>query len=200
MAYSPAPTPARAAVKFEEGFERNLARLYESSRDAASFRHPDQSPNESRREWGSNPEHPHAPSRIFSSRQAGAGYEALPLIEWLALALGSTAGLDAPPTALVAMPDGMPPALLVERFDIRRGLNDTRMLALEDLCSVLDLPSSAKYDSTMERIARAVRPISTAPEEDLAHHSPTRRVRLADRGRRHASEELGASEDRRTRR
>jgi serine/threonine-protein kinase HipA len=96
-----------------------------------------------------------------------SGFEALPLIEWLALSLGRTAGLDAPTTALVAMPDGLPPALLVERFDIRRGANDMRMLALEDLCSVLDLPTSAKYDSTMERIVRAVRPLSTAPEDDV---------------------------------
>jgi serine/threonine-protein kinase HipA len=69
---------------------------------------------------------------------------------------------------LMAMPDGLPPALVVERFDIRRGLEDRRMLALEDMCSVLDLPATAKYDSTMERIARAVRPLSTAPEEDIA--------------------------------
>jgi serine/threonine-protein kinase HipA len=66
------------------------------------------------------------------------------------------------------MPDGMPPALVVERFDIRRGVEDRRVLALEDMCSVLDLPTTAKYDSTMERIARAVRPLSTAPEEDVA--------------------------------
>jgi serine/threonine-protein kinase HipA len=66
------------------------------------------------------------------------------------------------------MPDGLPPALVVERFDIRRGLDDHRMLALEDMCSVLDLPTAAKYDSTMERIARAVRPLSTAPEKDIA--------------------------------
>jgi serine/threonine-protein kinase HipA len=41
------------------------------------------------------------------------------------------------------------------------------MLALEDLCSVLDLPTQAKYTGTMERVARAVRPLSAAPEEDL---------------------------------
>ena len=72
-----------------------------------------------------------------------------------------------PATALVAMPDKMPPALVVERFDIRERHNDTRMLALEDMCSVLELPTSAKYDGTMERVARAVRPLSTAPEDDL---------------------------------
>jgi serine/threonine-protein kinase HipA len=35
------------------------------------------------------------------------------------------------------------------------------------MCSVLDLPTSAKYDGTMERVARAVRPLSTAPDDDL---------------------------------
>jgi serine/threonine-protein kinase HipA len=81
--------------------------------------------------------------------------------------LGRHAGLEPPPTALLAMPDGMPPALLVERFDIRTTPDDTRHIALEDLCSVLDLPPEAKYDGTIERIARAVRPLSTAPEADL---------------------------------
>jgi len=65
------------------------------------------------------------------------------------------------------MPDGMPPALIVERFDIRESLDDRRLLALEDFCSVLDLSTEAKYSGTMERVARAVRPLSTSPEEDL---------------------------------
>ena len=65
------------------------------------------------------------------------------------------------------MPGGMPPALVVERFDIRNSPEDTRLMALEDLCSVLDLPTDAKYSGTIERIMRAVRPLSTAPEEDM---------------------------------
>jgi serine/threonine-protein kinase HipA len=96
-----------------------------------------------------------------------SGYDVLPVVEWIAMMLGSAAGFETPATALVAMPDKMPPALVVERFDIRAGHNDTRMLALEDLCSVLELPTEAKYKSTMERVARAVRPLSTAPEDDL---------------------------------
>ncbi len=96
-----------------------------------------------------------------------SGFEALPVAEWLAMALGRAAGFVVPVTALVAMPDKMPPALIVERFDIRESLGDKRMLALEDLCSVLDLSTEAKYSGTMERVARAVRPLSTAPEEDL---------------------------------
>jgi serine/threonine-protein kinase HipA len=95
-----------------------------------------------------------------------SGFEALPVIEWTALQLGGAAGFAVPRAALVGMPDGMPTALLVERFDIRESVDDKRLIALEDFCSVLDLPTEAKYDSTMERVVKAVRQLSTAPEED----------------------------------
>lgn len=96
-----------------------------------------------------------------------SGFEVLPVVEWQALALAAAAGFEVPAMALVPMPDGLPPALLVERFDIRHDGNDTRLLALEDFCSVLGLPTEAKYDGTVERVARAVRALSTAPDEDL---------------------------------
>jgi serine/threonine-protein kinase HipA len=96
-----------------------------------------------------------------------SGFEALPVIEWQALALGDAAGLATRATALVPMPDDMPPALLVERFDIRTSTTDTRMLALEDFTSVLGVPTEAKYDGAMERIARGLRPLSTALEDDV---------------------------------
>lgn len=97
----------------------------------------------------------------------GAGFEPLPVIEWLCLELGRAAGFDVPTAALIDMPDRLPPALVVERFDIRRGADDKRRLALEDFCSVLDLPSSAKYDGTIERTAKALRSLSTEPAADL---------------------------------
>jgi serine/threonine-protein kinase HipA len=96
-----------------------------------------------------------------------SGYDALPLVEWTTMMLGRAAGFDVPAIALVGMPDGMPSALVVERFDTRETPADRRMLALEDMCSVLGLPTDAKYSGTMERVARAVRPLSTAPDEDL---------------------------------
>lgn len=96
-----------------------------------------------------------------------SGYEPLPVVEWLTMALGKAAGFVVPATALVAMPDEMPPALIVERFDIRSTIEDERRIALEDMCSVFGLSTEAKYRSTMERVARAVRPLSTAPEEDV---------------------------------
>lgn len=95
------------------------------------------------------------------------GFESLAVVEWLCLELGRSAGFSVPSTALLSIWGRMPPALVVERFDIRRHRRDNRWLALEDFCSVLDVPASAKYSETMERAARALRALSTAPEADL---------------------------------
>jgi len=150
----------------EQSFERNLARIYERADvprlsgiqikapmnlDASGILSPSAG----------------TPFTHILKPAGTSGYDALPIVEWLAMTLAAAAGFVAPATALVAMPDGMPPALIVERFDIRTSPNDIRLMALEDFCSVLGLPPEEKYDSTMERAMRAVRPLSTAPEEDL---------------------------------
>lgn len=150
----------------EQSFERNLARIYERA-DV-----PRLSGIQIKAPMNLDPSGTLSPSAgtpfTHILKPAGtSGYDALPIVEWLAMTLGAAVGFVAPATALVAMPDGMPPALIVERFDIRISENDTRLLALEDFCSVLGLPPEEKYDSTMERAMRAVRPLSTAPEEDL---------------------------------
>jgi serine/threonine-protein kinase HipA len=95
------------------------------------------------------------------------GFEALPLVEWLGLSLARAIGLRTPDAALVPMPDGMLPALLVERFDIRSGPQDARLLAMEDMCSVLNLAPQEKYTGTIERVARALRALSSEPQDDL---------------------------------
>jgi len=61
----------------------------------------------------------------------------------------------------------MSPALIVERFDTGRGPQDQRGLAPEDFCSLSDLPVLAKYDGTIERMARGLRPLSTDLTADL---------------------------------
>ncbi|NTG32007.1 HipA domain-containing protein [Agrobacterium rhizogenes] len=96
-----------------------------------------------------------------------SGFEALPAIEWQSMELGRAAGFTVPAIALVAMPDGMPAALAVERFDIRVRLDDMRRLALEDMTSVLGVRAEDKYTGTMERIAGALRPLSTHADGDL---------------------------------
>lgn len=95
------------------------------------------------------------------------GFSALPIVEWIGLGLARGVGLDVPAHALVAMPDGLPAALVVERFDIRASGTDRRLLAMEDLCSVLDLAPRDKYTGTVERVARALRALSTDTDRDL---------------------------------
>ena len=156
--------PGRSAI--DQDFERNLATIY------ARADTPRLSGVQIKAPMTLSPDGRLSPSvgTPFTHilKPAGtSGFEALPLVEWIGLALARGAGLTVPATALVAMPDGMPAALLVERFDIRTGANDQRLLAMEDLCSVLDLLPQAKYDGTIERVARALRGLSTSPGEDL---------------------------------
>jgi serine/threonine-protein kinase HipA len=160
-------TYAGPTREHKETFEQNLARLYQSKQM------PRVSGIQIKAGMNLNEVGALSPAveRPFTHilKPAGtSGYEALPIVEWMALALGGACDFAVPATALVAMPDGLPPALVVERFDIREGDNDARLLALEDFCSVLGVPTAAKYDSTMESVARAARPLSTAPEEDIA--------------------------------
>jgi serine/threonine-protein kinase HipA len=157
--------PGRSPIT--EGFECNLARLFENNRTPRLSGIQIKAPMNLDSKGVLSPAIEMPFTHIL--KPAGtSGFEALPIIEWLALQLARASGFAVPAAALVPMPEGLPPALVVERFDIRRGPDDRRRLALEDLCSVLDLPPEAKYDSTMERIVRAVRPLSTAPDADTA--------------------------------
>ncbi len=156
--------PGRTEI--EESFERNLARIYERADTPRLSGVQIKAPMYLDANGVLAPATGTPFTHILKPAGTG-GYDSLPVVEWIAMALGRAAGFVAPATALVAMPDGMPPALVVERFDIRESKDDTRLLALEDLCSVLELPTADKYKSTMERVARAVRPLSTAPEEDV---------------------------------
>ncbi|HEX8665007.1 MAG TPA: HipA domain-containing protein [Beijerinckiaceae bacterium] len=156
--------PPRGEI--EEGFEQNLARLF------ARAETPRISGVQIKAPMCLTPEGELVPAvdRPFTHilKPAGtAGFETLPVVEWLCLELGRAAGFEVPSAALIDMPDGMPPALVVERFDIRRGPDDRRIIALEDFCSILDLPTSAKYDGTIERMARGLRPLSTDPAADI---------------------------------
>lgn len=156
--------PGRGNI--EDSFERNLAKIYERADTPRLSGIQIKAPMYLDTNGTLSPSTGKPCTHIL--KPAGtSGFDSLPVIEWLALALGRAAGFTAPSAALVAMPDGMPPALVVERFDIRESVDDRRMIALEDFCSVLDLPSQAKYDGTIERVAKAVRQLSTAPDEDV---------------------------------
>jgi serine/threonine-protein kinase HipA len=149
-----------------ETFERNLARMFESKETPRLSGIQIKAPLYLDVQGHLLPGTSNPFTHIF--KPAGtSGFEALPIVEWLCLTLGRACGFDVPTIALINMPDQLPPALVVERFDIREGGNDTRVLALEDFCSVLELPTQSKYDGTIDRVARQARPLSTAPDQDI---------------------------------
>jgi serine/threonine-protein kinase HipA len=150
----------------EETFEQNLARVFSRAETPRLSGVQIKAPMSLMADGTLVPATGHPFTHILKPAGTG-GFAMLPIVEWLCLELGRMAGFDVPDAALVEMPDGMPPALLVERFDVRRGPEDMRRFALEDFCTVLDLPASAKYDGTIERIARGLRPLSTDPNADL---------------------------------
>ncbi|GGC05222.1 hypothetical protein GCM10011494_24760 [Novosphingobium endophyticum] len=150
----------------ERSFEQNLASLYAESRT------PRLSGVQIKAPMCLEPSGSLVPAtdRPFTHilKPAGtSGFEALPMVEWMSLTLGREAGFMVPDFALVPMSDGMMPALLVERFDIRTSPDDDRLLALEDFCSLLDLTAADKYRGTIEQAGRALRGLSTAPEDDV---------------------------------
>lgn len=156
--------PTRGEI--EETFEQNLARIFARAETPRLSGVQIKAPMSLMPDGALVPAIDQPFTHIF--KPAGtAGFEMLPIVEWLGLELGRSAGFEVPEAALLTMPDGMSPALVVERFDIRRGTEDQRRLALEDFCSILDLPASAKYDGTIERMARGLRPLSTNPTADL---------------------------------
>lgn len=156
--------PGRNTI--EEGFERNLARIFNSAETPRLSGVQIKAPMHLDAQGLLQPGVALPFTHIFKPAGRG-GFESLPLVEWAALHLGRAAGFTVPSFALLAMPDGMPPALVVERFDIRTSPGDEERIAMEDLCSLLDLAPFAKYDGTIERVAHAVRAVSTSPEEDV---------------------------------
>jgi serine/threonine-protein kinase HipA len=156
--------PSRGEI--EESFERNLAKIYEQADTPRLSGVQIKAPMYLDSDGVLSPSMGRPFTHIL--KPAGtSGFEYLPIIEWLSLDLGRRVGFEVPEFVLLRMPDNMPHALVVERFDIRRFKDDTRKMALEDFCSLLDLSARDKYKGTIEQVARALRPVSTDPEQDL---------------------------------
>ena len=98
----------------------------------------------------------------------GAGFEDLPLVEAACLAAARACGFETAAHARISMPGNLPDALVVERFDIRRDLNDHRKIAMEDMASVRGVAPSEKYEGSIEQASRALRSVSSESEADVA--------------------------------
>lgn len=96
-------------------------------------------------------------------------YASLPATEWLGLELAKRAGLETAEHALVEMPDGMAPALLIERFDLPDINDDLRhLLRISDFCNVTGLPplEHNKYSTDISVCFAALEKQSSDPEAD----------------------------------
>jgi len=156
--------PARGQI--EKTFERNLAELYANAETPRLSGIQIKAPMCLRRDATLVAAVEEPFTHILKPAGTG-GFEMLPVVEWMCLHLGTKAGLQVPTAVLLDMPEDMPRALLVERFDIRRSPDDQMFFALEDFCSVLDLPPAAKYDGTIERVGRQLRALSNMQPHDL---------------------------------
>lgn len=95
-------------------------------------------------------------------------HASLPAIEWMGLELAKRAGLETADHALVEMPNGMAPALIVERFDIPHVQDELRHLTrISDFCNITDLtPDMNKYDTDVSVCFAALEQQSSDPEAD----------------------------------
>ena len=156
------PAPA-----FEKSLEDRMAELFASAATPRLSGVQIKLPMNLSAEGLLRPAHDRAFTHILKP-SPGAGFEELPRVEAACLTAARACGFDTPAHAIVPMPQGLPDALLIERFDIRRDRNDQRKIALEDMASVRGVAPTEKYEGSIEQAARALRGVSTDYEADIA--------------------------------
>lgn len=94
-------------------------------------------------------------------------YASLPAVEWAGLKMAQEAGLPTAAHALVEMPDGMAPALVVERFDIP-DIEDRldELTRISDFCNITDTPPDKKYGADISMCFAALEKQSSRSQED----------------------------------
>lgn len=94
--------------------------------------------------------------------------QSLPTVEWLGLELSKRAGIVTAEHALVEMPNGMAPSLIVERFDIPDVNDDlTRLTRISDFCNITGKPpKDYKYGTDISECFAALEQQSSNPDED----------------------------------
>jgi len=94
-------------------------------------------------------------------------YASFPAVEWAGLEMARRAGLETAEHALVEMPEGMAPGLVIERFDIPDVNDDLRyLLRISDFCNITDTPPKNKYDSDILPCFAAIDAQSSDPQAD----------------------------------
>ncbi|MBL8637077.1 MAG: HipA domain-containing protein [Alphaproteobacteria bacterium] len=87
-------------------------------------------------------------------------------LEWFCLRVSEKVGINTAGHTLVPLPHGLPPAVLVERFDIPENEGDSRQILMQDMCSLAKIPSYEKDSGSIEKCASLVKKVSTDWEQD----------------------------------
>lgn len=87
-------------------------------------------------------------------------------LEWFCLRVSEKVGINTAGHALVPLPHGLPPAVLVERFDIPVTDADSRRILMQDMCSLAKISSHEKDAGSIEKCASLVKKVSTNWEGD----------------------------------
>lgn len=100
---------------------------------------------------------------------AGQAYSTLGSMEWYSLTVAKLCGIKTEEFALVDL-GARGPGLLAERFDVRRDLNDTRMLLTEDFWSIAGMTEqNQKYKGELMDVADVLLKHSTDSAHDGRH-------------------------------
>ncbi len=92
-------------------------------------------------------------------------FQSLGAVEWMALELSDAAGLQTSKHALVDMPCDMPPALVVERFDIPEKDDEHSRYLISDFCSLGNLdPETYKRSLSDKKCIDVLKKASTDPD------------------------------------
>ena len=102
------------------------------------------------------------------------GQEGWGVNEWMCLEISRRIGLETAEASLLKFDENLPPALVVERFDIPKSAeDDNNRYLIQDFCSLAGIDSVSGFDAmsgrtagNMEEIGRTMSQYSKDPEQD----------------------------------
>jgi serine/threonine-protein kinase HipA len=108
-------------------------------------------------------------THIVKTVGSNAEFQSMCSMEWFSLTVAKACGMNVEEFAIADV-GGFGPSLVVERFDIRRDLNDKRMILTEDFWSIEGLLQyNHKYNGELMKVASQTMAHSTDPEKDARH-------------------------------
>jgi serine/threonine-protein kinase HipA len=107
-----------------------------------------------------------SPFNVIAKYPGKHGYEALGVNEFLGMKMARAAGIETPAFALVDQGNGLPPAYLIERYDIPFKGQETDWMITQDFCTLTQNSGERKGAGSIEKIGAKVAEISKLATND----------------------------------